>query len=171
MAKNTDPDAVLTTQERKAEIVRLRRQRIPFDEIGARFGITRQRAHKIYWDAMNAIPAEEVKALREEQRQIFEDLIDRAYEIANRNHLVVSHGQIVRMGTPTLDEDGEPIIDQGAGEPLLDDAPKLAAIARIESLINSLAALFGTRVPVKQLVEGDTTVHYVIEGAGLENLT
>lgn len=171
--KNTkvDPDVTYTSAQRAAEVVRLRRRRVSFEDIGAQFGITRQRAHQIYWTTVKAIPMPEVQALRQEQREILEDLIDRAYQIASRNHLVVSHGKVVRMGEPVLDEDGEPIIDQDAGEPLLDDMPKLSAIARIESLINSMAALLGTRVPVKQLVEGDTTVKYIIEGAGLENLT
>ena len=62
------------TEQRKARIVALRRDRVPFDVIAAELGISAPRVHRIFWDAVREFPHQQVAELREEQR----DLADRA---------------------------------------------------------------------------------------------
>jgi hypothetical protein len=45
--------------------------------------------------------------------------------VLERKHLVVSHGKIVRLGQPFINDDGEAEVDDGRGEPLEDDASVL----------------------------------------------
>src|ERR1700752_1383914 len=62
--------------ERRALVVKLRRDRVPFAEIGEKHlgGVSAQRAHQIYRDALDSIPAQQVDEHRAEDL----DLIDRA---------------------------------------------------------------------------------------------
>lgn len=61
-------------QERKALIVKARRDRTPWDAIAATWDITPQRAHQIYRAALDEFPAVQVAEHREEET----GLIDRA---------------------------------------------------------------------------------------------
>jgi hypothetical protein len=59
---------------RRAHVVELRRQRLPWDAIGAELGVSAQRAHQIYRDAVDRYPV----AKLDEHRQEEGELIDRA---------------------------------------------------------------------------------------------
>ena len=48
--------------QRRARILDLRRQRLPWDVIGAEFDITPQRAHQIYKDALAEFPVAKLEA-------------------------------------------------------------------------------------------------------------
>jgi hypothetical protein len=67
---------------RKARIVEMRRARRPFDQIGAEFGITGQRAHQIYWEAINERPAQEVAEHRAEELELYDLATRRLMAIA-----------------------------------------------------------------------------------------
>ncbi|MGW6502952.1 sigma factor-like helix-turn-helix DNA-binding protein [Nonomuraea angiospora] len=145
------------TQQRKAEIVRLRRQGVEFAEIGERFGVSKQRAHQIYTQALKEIPAHEVTELRTEQAERLDDMLRRAYEVLGRRHLTVSGGSVV--------------IDDRTGTPVYDDGPTLAAIKTVLLIEDQRAKLYGTYAPVKQQVGGDVTVTYTFEGVDLDALS
>lgn len=71
------PAHTLTREEsaaRKAQIVAMRRERIPFDAIAQRFDISAPRAHELYWQAVREVPVAQVSEHRAEET----DLIDRA---------------------------------------------------------------------------------------------
>jgi hypothetical protein len=54
----------MVSAERTAAIVEARARDEPFSRIGARWGISPQRAHRLYADAVNARPSEAVDACR-----------------------------------------------------------------------------------------------------------
>ncbi len=64
------------TAELRRNVVALRRQRLTFEEIGARCGFSGPRAYRVYADALKAIPTPNVEMHRKEQL----DLIDRAID-------------------------------------------------------------------------------------------
>jgi hypothetical protein len=62
MARQVSP----TVAERRRLVVELRRGNTPFDEIGRTLGVTAQRAHQIYTDALAALPIQAVAEHRVE---------------------------------------------------------------------------------------------------------
>jgi hypothetical protein len=153
MAKGRTED----TQQRKAEVMRLRRQGHTFEAIGDRLGITKQRAHQIYAAALAEIPAQEVTEYRAEQAARLDELLTKAHEVLGHLHIHVSQGKVV--------------IDERTGEPVRDDGPTLAAIKTIIDIEARRAKLLGLDTPVKQQIGGDVTVTYAFEGVDLEGLT
>lgn len=142
-------------QERRTEVMRLRRHGQTFEAIGDRLGITRQRAHQLYWDTLKKIPAQEVAEYRAEQAERLDDMLARAYEVLERKHITVSNGKVI------YHED----------KPLEDDAPTLMAIKTVLAIEERRARLFGLDTPVVQKVAGDVTVTYSFEGVDLDGLT
>lgn len=154
-----------------ADIVELRRKRVPYDEIGRRMGKKYPRVHGPdvgstepypkqymfirYRDALAAIPARKVDAHRTELNELLDKLLDRANRIAEKDHLAHSNGRVVELH----------------GEPVLDDGPKLAAIAEMRKLIAEIRTLNGLTVPVKQELGVNTELAIKINGVDLKDLT
>lgn len=65
----------ITAAERRAEVVRLRRSRASFAEIGQALGVSRQRAHKLYVQELAKIPATQVEEHRAEELALIDDAI------------------------------------------------------------------------------------------------
>src|ERR1035441_3982933 len=96
MADPPGSDQRLSAAERRAEVVRLRRSRLRFDEIGQTLGVTKERAWKIYQealaalhapDALPAIPAQDVEEHRAEELMLIDDAIRGLLPIArDRQH-------------------------------------------------------------------------------------
>lgn len=76
-------------------------------------------------------------------------LYTEACAVLQRNHITVSHGKIVMWSNP----------DTGIEEPLLDDAPRLAAIRVALEIRRTYQELHGLKQPVK----ADVTVHEVTQ--------
>lgn len=151
----TSPARKEDSQWHKADVLRLRRQGQTFEQIGEQIGVTRQRAHQIYWQALKEIPVQEVAEYRAEQAERLDEMLRRACEVLERQHITVSNGKVIYHGE----------------EPLEDDAPVLLAIKTILQIEERRAKLFGLDTPVKQLVGGDVQVTYNFEGVDLEGLT
>jgi hypothetical protein len=166
--------ALLTPEERINHVITRRRQGHPFARIGDELGITRQGAHDLYWRAMEARTAPNVAAIRQEQNERLDMLHEKAMEIVNRKHVVVSGGKIVHETTPVLDDDGHARTDENGnlivtvGEPLLDDGPTLRAIAELRALEAERAKLNGTYAPVQATINGE--IRYEITGIDLDRL-
>lgn len=79
------PEAREATAARRARVVEARRQHLTFAEIGAELGVSVQRAHEIYLEALKAIPAEQVELHRAEAAQLAHTAIDDLLLIA-REH-------------------------------------------------------------------------------------
>lgn len=141
-------------QERRTEVMRLRRHGQTFEAIGERLGITRQRAHQLYWDTLKKIPAQGVAAYRAEQAERLDEMLRKAYEVLERKHITVSNGKVIYLDDA----------------PMEDDAPTLMAIKTVLAIEERRAKLFGLDTPVKQLVGGEVSVTYNFEGVDMGGL-
>ncbi|MEV5957289.1 hypothetical protein AB0M11_26570 [Streptomyces sp. NPDC051987] len=96
-------------------------------------------------------PAEKLLAIHMER---LETLYEAATEVLEADHVVVSHGQIVR------DDNGQPLKDHG---------PTLAAIREARQTLDSFWTLTGMKKPAK--VEHSGGVKYEIVGVSPDDLT
>lgn len=83
-----------------------------------------------------------------------DDLFVHAMEVLERDHVVVSHGKVVK------DDDGRP---------LLDDGPKLAALREMRMIRESYRKLHGLDQPTQVAVSGQ--VRYEVVGVDPADLT
>jgi hypothetical protein len=177
----TSPERKETTAEMMADIVRLRRDRVEFADIGAQMAAkyrteapdqpyVKQWMHELYVRALKEIPANEVNEYRAEQLDLLDELMREALAIMRRDHLSVSQGRVVRLGQPII-VDGEAVIAEGAGEPVLDDGPRLSAITELRKLLERMAKIVGSDSPVKVEQTGSTTVNYLINGVDVGKMT
>jgi hypothetical protein len=113
---------------RQAEAVRLRANGQTFDEIGQALGITKQAAFKLVTRALEATLREPASQVRVIDLERLDQLQVEALAVLRRTHYVVQGGKIVRGDD---------------GEPLVDDAPTLQAIATIVRLMERRARLLG----------------------------
>ncbi|MET8864656.1 hypothetical protein ABZW11_17100 [Nonomuraea sp. NPDC004580] len=148
------PEQQEASARQAAEVMRLRRQGVTFEAIGRQLGVSRQRAHKIYTDALKAIPAQEVNEYRAEQAERLDEMLRRAYEVLERKHITVSNGKVIY-----LDD-----------EPMEDDAPTLMAIKTVLAIEERRAKLLGLDTPVKQQIGGEVQVTYSFEGVNMDGL-
>jgi len=84
-------DERLTAAERRARVIQLRRSRVTFEEIGKALGISRQRAHKIYSDALRELPARDLAEHRAEELTLIDDAL--------RALMIIAHDQGVHART------------------------------------------------------------------------
>jgi hypothetical protein len=154
---NRTPDQVATSEERKQQVVDLRRRGIPFGEIGATLDppVSKQRAHQIWAEALSDIAGPTVELARQEILDRLDNLVRLAYEVLERNHITISNGKIVVHDGITLTDDG----------------PVLAAIREIRKLDDSRARLLGANAPVRTEVGGDVSVRHEVIGVDLSLLT
>lgn len=77
MSRNPRPgdDRAIEAAERRARVVALRRQRRTFADIGNELGVSAQRAHQLYWEAVEEVPAAEVHQHRAEELILIDDAI------------------------------------------------------------------------------------------------
>jgi hypothetical protein len=136
-----DPVEIEESARRRAQVVALYQRGLTFEQIGQRLDppVSKQRAHQLWKDALKQIVAPNVQELREHHRAMLGEALKLAWEIAERDHVAVSHGQVVKG------------VD---GNPLHDDAPKLQAIARVQALSESMRKLDGADAPAKTEVTG-----------------
>ena len=179
-----DPEEQIRAAEMDAEIIALRRQRVPYVEIGRQMALKyrgpgedpeqpypKQYMHERYKAALAAIPAREVNAHREELNQLLDEAIDRTNEVLRARHPLVSNGRVMRIGEPFINENGEPDIAEGHGEPLEDAGPILAAVTEIRKLVGEIRVLNGLTIPVKQELDLGGHVNYTITGVDMDQLT
>ncbi len=150
-------DTQMTVDEKRAHkqalVVSYRRRGWSFADIAPKLGVTRQRAHQLYWEAMREIVAEGVEDMRTEAAARLDALRRETHAILERHHPVLYQGQPV--------EDVE------------DDGVRLAAIRELRALEERWARLFGLDAPVKVEQVGEASVrHEVVLPEGLrEKLT
>lgn len=121
-----------------AEAARLRTAGLSYREIAAQVGCDVHTAHDRVKRALAAVPVQAVEELRAESDEHLRALMKIAYREATRDHLLVQGGKIV------TDDDGQPLVDHAA---------KLRAVAELRALNESLRKLWGTDPPVKTRLE------------------
>jgi hypothetical protein len=106
--------------------------------------------------AIKRVLAETVQEPAEELRQMELDRLDalaqRVWAVLEAQHVTVSNGRIVYLGS----------------EPLADDAPVLNAVDRLVKISESRRKLLGLDAPAK--VQSEGTVRYSIDGVNPEDL-
>lgn len=130
--------------ERDAHAARLHAAGHSYNRIAAELGIGRSQAVRAVQRAVRAVvkgPAEEVLALHIGR---LEYAYTKAIEIAEADHIMVSHGKII------CDENGVPLRDHG---------PTLAALREARATLESFRRMMGLDQPVKV----DATVHQVTQ--------
>jgi hypothetical protein len=87
MTRNPNPgdDSKILAAERRARAVELRRRRLTFAEIGADLGVSAQRAHQLYSEAIDAVPVSQVELHRAEELALIDDAIANLWPVAT-NH-------------------------------------------------------------------------------------
>jgi hypothetical protein len=140
--------------ERNAEIVRMKDSGKTYAEIGAQFGITRQTAHTMYWKTVAAAPQLAVSDMRAQQNARLEMVLTRLEAIADRDHVTISGGEIVR------NEEGQPLRDSG---------PEMQALRDLRATVEAQAKLNGTNAPAQVTVNGQ--ISFVINNVDMGNLS
>lgn len=137
----------LAGAERDAEAARLFDQGLNYREIGEHLGIHKSQAIRAVQRALRAVVQDAGEAVLRTQINRLEYLYGKAVEIAEADHVVVSHGHII------YGEDGQPLRDHG---------PVLAALREARAGIESLNRMLGLNKPDK--VEHSGTVKYELVG-------
>jgi len=104
--------------------------------------------------AYKAARADATDVAREFERQRLDEQYREAERIKNETHYVTAHGKVV-----THPETGDPLVDA---------APALAALARMQSIAESYRKLEGLDQPTK--VEQSGTVKYEVVGVDVTDL-
>lgn len=155
MGRSADDE--IATAELRAKVVALRREGATFQAIGEECGFSKQRAHEVYHEALDSIPAMEIKQYRAEQQERLDQLLRLANDVIGRDHVIVSQGRVMYETTATGDK-----------VRLLDDGPKLQAARTILAIEERRAKLLGLDAPVKTDVSGETSVKVVLVGVDVE---
>lgn len=151
------PDNPLEVAQRRAQIIDMHHAGHTFQQIGDRFGISRQRAHEIYWDAIDAIPAKAVGSHRAVMVEQLAEVVRVANEVMASAHLAHSNGRVVML----KDADGEDV-------PVHDDGPKLDAARTIIAAQARLAKLIGADAPTQ--VEQSGSVAITVNGVNPQDV-
>ncbi|MFD8075820.1 hypothetical protein ACFV3E_24585 [Streptomyces sp. NPDC059718] len=146
------------TAEREAKACDLFNRGYSYRRIAKELKCDLRTAYDDVQNAMRAIIEEPAKEARDKLRSRLEYLYERAAEVADRDHVTVSHGKVITVKDP----------DTGKDEPLLDDAPKLQAIDRMVRITERLAALDGLNAPQQVHLGGE--VKYNVVGVDVEQL-
>lgn len=140
--QSSHPDQRITAAEQDAEVVRLKREGLTFEQIGRELGVSKQVVHRRFQRAVHLIRATEVDAWREQQLAEIETDRELTREIFNAHHPVVSNGKV-------FDE-------------LDDDGPKLAALAHLAKLRAQEQDVLGLKAATKS--EVTAVVNYTVGG-------
>lgn len=140
-------DVALLSAEQDQRVVELKRQGLTFVQIAGELAISKSQAHRAFQRALNRIPAEDVRAYREEQlqhialaREVVLDVLSSYTE-----NIVVSH-------------DGE-VIENGE-----DFTSVLGAVDRLVKLDDHEAKLLG--LFAKTQIEHSGSLKYEVVGLG-----
>lgn len=121
-----------------ADAARLRSLGATYKEIAQQQQCGQGEAHRRVQRALAMVPVEAVTELRQTEAEHLDHVRKLAWQIANRTHVTVSHGKIVRDET---------------GAAVLDDGPRLQALNTLIRLSERRARMFGLDEPVTSRIE------------------
>jgi hypothetical protein len=132
-------DRSIHTVERDAAAAGLRAENKTYQEIADELGFCdKGEAWRAVQRAKADVARVPVAKLIQTEAEQLDVLYVAALEVLERDHVMVSHGKIIKDDT---------------GNPLLDDAPKLAAIGQLRALRESYRKLFGADAPSRVSVD------------------
>lgn len=181
--------------ERMLMVLDLRRKKVGWITIAGDLGISVRMAQDDYELILKRAALERVEQQRREMAADLEELMRKAWEVLDANHVVVSQGHVVSeiIGQwPMIDVDGNPMMmtdretgelvrnpfsgqpHKNAGQPiygdaLKDSAPKLAAIETLRKLNESYRKLFGVDSAIK--IDQNVSVNFTIDGVSPADLS
>lgn len=181
--------------DRAVSVVELRRRKVQWLTIASDLGISIQMAKDDYELVSKRSQLAEIEAQRREMAADLEELMRKAWEVLDANHVVVSQGHVVSeiIGQwPMIDVDGNPMMmtdhetgelvrnpfsgqpHKNAGQPIYGDAlkdngPKLAAIETLRKLNESYRKLFGVDSAIK--IDQNVSVNFTIDGVSPGDLS
>lgn len=138
-----DPD----TAKQDARCAELRSQGMTYRQIAAELGIGVTTARDGVERTMLSVRAEPGAMARAVELEKLDGLEQRAREVLNADHVVVSHGRVVHE-IVGRNEDGAPIY----GGPLVDHEPVLKAIETLRRLAERRAKLLGLDAPTGVMI-------------------
>ncbi len=147
-------DRDLETAERDAEAARLRKRSWTYQQIADHLGINRSSAYQAVQRVLKETVQEPAEDLRTLELERLDDMAQAVLKVLEKHHVTVSNGRIVFLGD----------------EPLIDDAPVLAAVDRLLKIQERRAKLLGLDIPVKQEIDVSGGVEYRIVGVSAEDL-
>ncbi len=125
--------------QRDAAAAKLRSERKSYQQIATELGYTdKGEAWRGVQRAKADVAREPVAKLIQTEAEQLDALYVSALEVLERDHIMVSHGKVVK------DDDGNT---------LLDDGPKLAAIRELRTIRESYRKLFGADAPSRVSVD------------------
>jgi hypothetical protein len=145
----------LATAQRDARAAELRDQNWTLQAIADELGYhDRTHARQGIRRALREIVRGPAEKLLQSHLERLESLYEIAMDVAEAEHVVVSHGRIVTGA------DGQPLTDHG---------PKLAAVREARATLNSFWDLTGMKQPTKVALSG--SVRYEVVGVDPDDLT
>lgn len=123
------PDAALDTSHRRGRVVDMRRQRMTWDAIGTELGVSKQRAHKIYQEALAEYPVSALGEHRAEEAELIDWSVRRLVAIVEQEGADPATGKAVSART------------------------RIEAINALRGLSEHRARLFGLNAPTRTSVE------------------
>lgn len=148
-------------QQRKADVVRLKREGFTFRQIGTELRIDYSYAHDLYWQAMADIPSPAVSAMRAHITEMMQDTYEVVRAIRDGTHYAHSGAELIY-----------PPHEPGVGEkppPLRDPAPVLHASRELRKIADTLARLHGANAPTQVSIGGE--IRFEVAGVDMDALT
>jgi hypothetical protein len=137
--RKTTPHQI-KVRERQDQALHLRRLGTPWDKIAKQLGYgSSGAAYDAYTAAMSRVPSEDAAAVRELEQARLDQLTVELWDLYLKDCLVVSNGKVMV----------NPVTDQ----PLIDLAPKLAALLQLRQVGESRRKLMGSDAPTRKIVE------------------
>lgn len=144
-AKPTRSQRDAASAARRTEMLHLHTvDRLSQAEIAQRYGITQQAVSEQIRRAIKDRPAYAVDEWRAIELQKLDSAERAVLAVLRRRHVTVSRGRIITV----RNADGE-------DEPLLDDAPVLAAVDRLVRIAQHRADLLGLKAPTRVSLEAE----------------
>ncbi|MFF0138536.1 hypothetical protein ACFYRN_19100 [Streptomyces sp. NPDC005227] len=144
-----------TTAQRDARAAELRDEGWKLEDIATELGYhDRSHARQGIRRALREVVRGPAEKLLQSHLERLETLYEIAMDVADADHVVVSHGKVVTDAT---------------GNPLTDHGPKLAAIREARATLNSFWDLTGMKQPQQVSVSG--SVRYEVIGVDPSELT
>lgn len=152
-ALHSEPQRLAEQAEQDAQIVRLKRAGLTYDEVATQLGISPSSAFRGFHRAIRNTPRPDVEAFRDEQLARIQAMRERITDILERRQMAISHGKVVMHN----------------GEPVLDDSIALQAADRLAKLDDQEAKLLGM-YPATRVQADVNVVNYTVNGVDTDAL-
>ncbi len=128
---------VVTARDREVAVLKARAERRSFDDIAEELGMSQAGVRAAYSRALQRRVDPDLESFRNAEELRLGEIEAKLWEIVNKDHVAVSFGKVMRD-------------DQG--NLILDDAPRLRALAELRKVSESRRTLRGADAPIRKVV-------------------